>query len=100
MEEEKDFGKRSIDKHIYDIEGRVSRLETKQETMCDDITEIRGIMGYVATKTDLDHLRCFFENRDEYWTKNLWWLIKAFAVIMGLIVLAAFGIDKIPSLFL
>ncbi len=100
MAEEKDFGRRSSDVHIYEIEGRVSRLETRQETMCDDISAIKGTIGYVATKKDLEQLRGFFETRDTYWTKNLWWLIKAFAIIMGLIVLAAFGIDKIPSLFL
>jgi len=98
--EKEEFGRRSSDSHIYEIENRVSRLETRQEVMCDDISEIKGIIGYVATKTDLEQLRCFFENRDTYWTKNLWWLIKAFAIIMGLIVLGAFGIDKIPSLFM
>ena len=93
-----DYGRRESDKKVYELETRITRIEEKQNNLADDVAEIKGIIGYVATKVDVEQLRSFFETRDTYWTKNLWWLVKAFAVIMGLIVLATFGIERIPTI--
>lgn len=91
-----EFGRRADDRNIAE---RVVILETQQKSMCEDIGEMKVAMRTLASKDDLISLRAYFDGRDDTLNRHLWWVIKAFIVVLGVVSLTAFGVEQIPGMF-
>ena len=84
---------------ITEINGRVTRLESDVENNKTDILEIKDKMDLMATKDDVENLKQVILSRDDTYTKNMWIVIYGLMGVVAAIALAAFGIEKLPTIF-
>lgn len=78
---------------------RIAALETQVENIKEQIHGINKRLDATATRDDIDALRNDMRQYTSSITNNLWKVVYALIVLSGTVVVAALGLESIPTLF-
>ena len=84
---------------VIEIKDRIIRLESEMCTTKEEIKGIKKKLEQAATRSDVDELKQIILTRDNNYTKNMWRVIFGLMGVLAAISLAAFGLEKVPSVF-